>query len=103
MKRLGEILAVLDDACPRLFLTGSMHHAAAFDNQQLAGNEVAIGARQEQSRADDIGGRLPAPKGGPFDAALPSFLYVVRERIFAPGGAPGHTLVVGCPFSPPSG
>jgi hypothetical protein len=73
MKRLGEILAVLDDAWPRLFLTGSMHHAAAFDNQQLAGNEVAIGARQEQSRADDIGGSFDAPKGALVDTALAAF------------------------------
>lgn len=73
MKRLGEILAVLDDGSPRLFLTGLVHHAAAFDNQQLAGNEVAIGARQEQSRADDIGGSFDAAKGAFVDAALAAF------------------------------
>ena len=73
MKRLREILAALDEAVDPSGSYGSMHHAAAFDNQQLTGNEVAVGARQEQRRADDIGRSFDAPKGALVDAALASF------------------------------
>ena len=58
-------------------IIGSMHDSAAFDDEELAGDKVAVGAGEKHGGADDVCGRFDAAKGALPHTALAPFEHFV--------------------------
>jgi hypothetical protein len=56
-----------------------VHDAAAFYDEQLSGHKIAVGARQKERRADDIGGSLDSLEGALIDALFTPLADFVRH------------------------
>ena len=54
-----------------------MHDSAAFDDEELAGDKVAVGAGEKHGGADDVCGCFDAAKGALLHAALAPFEHFV--------------------------